>query len=48
MESLKISNIQKTWKYAIVIVKSVNIERYATTKIYLFISAPGANHVMLM
>ena len=30
------------------IVKSVNRERYTTTKIYLFISTPVANHVMLI
>ena len=34
-------------KYKIDIVKPVNIERYTTTKICLFISALGANHVML-
>ena len=34
--------------YEIDIVKPVNIERHTTTKIYLLISTPGTNHVMLI
>ena len=52
----KTENIEKTenkedienLKCEIDIVKSVNIERYTTTNIYLFISTPGACHVMLV
>ena len=37
LESMRKKKIQKTWKYEIDIVKHVNIERYITTKIYLYI-----------
>ena len=45
-KKLRLKKIQKTRNYEIDIIKPVNIERYTMTKFYLFISTPGAGHVM--